>query len=127
MSCTWGRHWTFAVYYGRTDPVEHVSHFNQEMTVHVNNEALMCKVLPFSFGLVAIRWFNALEEGSVGSFEELTRALRAKFIICSRVPKPVDSLLSMTMKEGETFKTYSDRYWETYRASLVGLFEKSVF
>ena len=107
--------------------MEHVSHFNQGMVVHVNNEALMCKVFPFSFGPLAIRWFNALEEGSVGSFEELTRALGTRFITCNRIPKPVDSLLSMTMKEGQTFKTYSDRYWETYRASLVGLFEKSVF
>ena len=50
----------------------------------------------------------------VGSFEELTRAFEARFITCSRVPKPVDSLLSMAMREGETLKTYSDRYWETY-------------
>ena len=33
---------------------------------------------------------------------------------CSRVPKPLDSLLSMAMREGETLKTYSDRYWEMY-------------
>ena len=26
----------------------------------------------------------------------------------------MDSLLSMVMREGETLKTYSDRYWETY-------------
>ncbi|XP_050249070.1 uncharacterized protein LOC126696356 [Quercus robur] len=28
---------------GRTDPVKHVSHFNQKMTVHSKNETLMCK------------------------------------------------------------------------------------
>ena len=59
---------------------------------------------------MATRWFNALEEGSMGSFEELTRAFRARFITCSRVPKPVNSLLSMAMREGETLKTYSDIY-----------------
>ena len=42
------------------------------------------------------------------------RAFNARFITCSRVPKPIDSLLSMTMREEETFKTYSDRYWERY-------------
>ena len=26
----------------------------------------------------------------------------------------MDSLLSMTMREGETLKTYSDRYWEMF-------------
>jgi len=55
-----------------------------------------------------------LEEGSIRSFEELTRAFGARFVTCSRVPKPLDSLLSMAMREGETLKTYSDRYWETY-------------
>ena len=55
-----------------------------------------------------------MEEGSIGSFKELTRAFNARFITCSRVPKPIDSLLSMTMREEETFKTYSDRYWERY-------------
>ena len=50
----------------------------------------------------------------MGSFEELTRAFGARFITCSKVPKPVDSSLSMAMREGETLKTYSNRYWETY-------------
>ena len=74
----------------------------------------MCKVFPSNLEPIAMRWFDALEEGSIRSFEELTRAFGARFITCSRVPKPVDSLLSMTIKEGDTLKTYSDRYWETY-------------
>ncbi|XP_075649668.1 uncharacterized protein LOC142620136 [Castanea sativa] len=104
----------FTIYNGMTDPVEYVSHFNQKMAVYSNNEALMCKVCPSSLGLVAMRWFDALEEGSLKSFEELTRAFGGRFITCSRVLKPLDALLSMAMREGETLKTYSDRYWEMY-------------
>ena len=37
---------TFTIYKGRMDLVEYVSHFNQRMAVHSNNEALMCKVFP---------------------------------------------------------------------------------
>ena len=80
------------------------------MAVHANNKALMCKVFPSSLGPVTMCWFNALEEGLVGSFEELTKAFEARFITCSKVPKPVDSLLSIAMREGETLKTYLDRY-----------------
>lgn len=29
------------------------------------------------------------------------------------MPKPLDFLLSMATREGETFKTYSNRYWKT--------------
>ena len=63
---------------------------------------------------MAMRWFDALEEGSLRSFEGLTRAFGVRFVMCSRVPKPLDSLLFMAMRKGETLKTYSDRYWETY-------------
>ena len=39
---------TFAIYNSKTDPVEHVSQFNQRMAVHSRNEALMCRVFPSS-------------------------------------------------------------------------------
>ena len=84
------------------------------MAVHSGNEALMCKVFPSSLRLVAIRWFDALEEGSIRSFEELMKTFKARFVTYSRVPKSLGSLLSMAMRKGETLKIYSDRYWETY-------------
>ena len=90
--------------------MEHVSHFNQRMVIHLRNEAFMCKVFPSSLGLVITRWFNGLEEGSISSCVELTRAFGARFVTCSRVPRPLDSLLSMVMREGETLKTYFDKY-----------------
>jgi len=70
----------------------------------------MCKVFPSSLGPVAMRWFNGLKEGSINSFKELTQAFEARFVTCSRVLRLLDSLLSMIMQEGETLKTYSDRY-----------------
>ena len=102
------------MYNGRTDPVEHVSHFNQRMAVHSKNEALICKVFPSSLGPVAMRWFDGLREGSVSSFKELTREFGSRFVTCNRVPRPLDSLLSMAMRERETLKTYSDKYWEMF-------------
>ena len=102
------------MYNGKTDPMEHVSHFNQRMVVHSKNETLMCKVFPSSLGPMAIRWFDGLKEGSINSFKELTRAFGARFITCNRVPRPLDSLLFMTMQEGETLKMYSDRYLEMF-------------
>ena len=105
---------TFTIYIGWTDPVEHVSHFNQRMAVHSKNEALMCMVFPSSLGLVAMRWFNGLGASSINSFKGLTQAFGSRFITCSRVPQPLDSLLSLSMREGETLKTYSDRYWEMF-------------
>ena len=100
----------FTMYNGKTDLVEHVSHFNQRMVVHSRDKALMCKVFPSSLGPIAIRWFNSLKPDSINSFKELTQAFSSRFITCNRVPRPISSLLSLSMREGETLKTYSDRY-----------------
>ncbi|XP_065618953.1 uncharacterized protein LOC136063027 [Quercus suber] len=96
------------------DPVEHVSHFNQRMSVYSRDEALMCKVFPFSLGPVAMRWFDSLEADSIDSFRELTQAFGSRFVTCRRVARSLSSLLSLIMQEGETLKTYSDRYWEMF-------------
>ena len=50
----------------------------------------------------------------IDSFKELTWVFESHFITCSKVPRPLDSLLSMIMHDGETLKTYSDRYWEMF-------------
>ena len=64
--------------YGACEP------FNQKMAVHSKNKALMCKVFCSILGPVAIRWFDGLGAGSIGSFKELTRAFGSHFITCSR-------------------------------------------
>ncbi|XP_030964569.1 uncharacterized protein LOC115985809 [Quercus lobata] len=105
---------TFTMYNGRTDPMEHVSHFNQKMAIHSKNEALMCKVFSFSLGPMVMRWLDSLRATSIDSFKELTQAFGSRFITCNRVPRPLASLLSLSMREGKTLKAYSDRYWEMF-------------
>ncbi|XP_030945680.1 uncharacterized protein LOC115970157 [Quercus lobata] len=105
---------TFTIYTGQGDPVEHVSQFNQRMVIYSQNEALMCKVFPFSLGPMTMRWFNSLKTNSIGSYKQFTQTFCSHFITNNRVPRPLSSLLSLSMREGETLKAYSDRYWEMY-------------
>ena len=105
---------TFTIYNGRTNPIEHVSQFNQRVAVHSKNEALMCKVFPSSLGPVAMRRFNGLKMNSIDSYKQLTQAFGSRFITNNRVPRPLNSLLSLSMCEGEILKAYLDRYWEIY-------------
>ena len=107
-------HPTFAMYNGRTDPVKHVSQFKQKMVIHSQDEALMCRVFPSSLGPIPMRWFNGLRTNSISSFKKLTQSFCSRFITCSRVPQPLDSLLSMSMREGESVKAYYERYWEMF-------------
>ena len=61
-----------------------------------------------------MRWFDGLRTNSISSFKKLTHSLCSRFITCSRVPQPLDSLLSMSMREGESVKAYAERYWEMF-------------
>ena len=74
----------------------------------------MCKVFLYSLGPMAMRWFDGPRANSRDSFKELTQAIGSHFITCTRVPWAIDSLLSLSMRDGETLKTYSDRYWEMF-------------
>ncbi|XP_065629554.1 uncharacterized protein LOC136067508 [Quercus suber] len=105
---------TFTIYNGQTDPVEHVSHFNQRMVVYSRDKTLMCKVFPSSLRLVAMRWFDSFKTDSINSYKELTQAFGLRFVTCRRVAKPLSSLLSLSIQEGETLKAYPDRYWEMF-------------
>ena len=94
--------------------MEHVSHFNQRMAIHSKDEALMCKFFPSSLGPVAMRWFDSLKVDSISSFRELTQSFGSCFVTCRRVPRPLTSLLSLSMQKGESLKMYSERYCEMF-------------
>ena len=74
----------------------------------------MCKVFPSSLGPVAMRWFNGLKANSVDSYRQLTQAFGSHFVTNSKTPQPLNAILSLSMHDGETLKTYSGRYWEMY-------------
>ena len=61
-----------------------------------------------------MRWFDGLRTNSISSFKKFTQSFCSRFITCSRVSQPLDSLLSMTMREGEFVKAYAKRYWEMF-------------
>ena len=69
--------------------------------------------------------YDGLRTDSINSFKELTRAFGSHFITCTRVPWPLNSLLSLSMQEGKTLKTFSNRYWEMYN-EIDGNFEDVV-
>ena len=102
------------MYSGHKDPVEHVSQFKQKMAVHSQDEASLCRVFPSNLGSMPMRWFDGLRMNSISFFKKLTQSFCSQFITCSRVPQPLDSLLSMTMRERESVKAYAERNWEMF-------------
>ena len=104
----------FNSYDGKMNPMEHVSHYIHMMSLHAHNDTLVCKVFPSSLGSMALRWFNGLRKGSIRNFAELIQEFGSRFVTCSRVLQPVDALLSVKMRVGETLRSYANRYWELY-------------
>ena len=104
----------FNSYNGKMDLVEHVSHYIQMMSLHIHNDALICKLFPSSLGPTALRWFNGLRKGSIHSFNELIQEFGVQFMTCSRVPQSVDALLSMKIGAEETLHSYTSQYWKLY-------------
>ena len=102
------------MYNDRTDPVEHVSQFKQKMAIHSQDKALLCRVFLSNLGPMPMRWFDGLRTNSISSFKKLTQSFCSRFITCSRVSQLLDSLLSMSMREGESVKAYAKRYWEMF-------------
>ena len=95
------------------------------MVDHSQDEALLFRVFPSSLRPMPVRWFDGLKTNSIGSFRKLTQSFCSRFITCSRVPQPLDSLLSMSMREGESVKSYAERYWEMFN-EIDGDFDEVV-
>ena len=95
------------------------------MAIHSQDEALLCRVFPSSLEPMLMRWFNGLRTNSISSFKKLTQSFCSRFITYSRVPQPLDSLLSMSIREGETVKAYSKRCWEMFN-EIDGDFDEVV-
>ena len=63
---------------------------------------------------MSFRWFNRLQHSSIYSWDELTEAFVSRFITNNKKPKEFDFLLFMRMKDSESLKSYSSRYWKMY-------------
>ena len=100
----------FNSYDGKTDSVEHVSHYIQMMSLQTHYDVLMCKVFPLSLGPTTLRWFNGLRKGSIHSFAELIQEFGVRFMTYNRMPQPMDALLSMKMGAEETLRSYISWY-----------------
>ncbi|XP_028071749.1 uncharacterized protein LOC114274078 [Camellia sinensis] len=104
----------FILYDGKTNPLTHISHYRQMMSLWNRNDALICKVFPSSLGELGLRWFDKLPNGSIYDWTQLSETFLARFVSNSRVPKQLDTLFNIRKDRKETLRQYARRYWEEY-------------
>ena len=71
---------SFKRYDGRTDPVEHVHHFEHVMALHRSEDALLYKIFPTTFEGPALSWFMKLEASSIYGWYQFVEKFKAKFV-----------------------------------------------
>ncbi|KAL0453588.1 UNVERIFIED_CONTAM: hypothetical protein Slati_1336900 [Sesamum latifolium] len=59
-----------AEYDGTTDPMEHLSRFENAALLHRYTDGIKCRVFVTTFARAAQQWFNQLPVGAIGSFQE---------------------------------------------------------
>ena len=73
-------------------------------------DALMCWVFPSSLGNLGLTWFDKLPARSIESFHQLIEFFVARFVVNTKAPKGVGSLLTLRKGKNESIQNYNKRY-----------------
>uniref|UniRef100_A0A2N9J0D1 Reverse transcriptase n=1 Tax=Fagus sylvatica TaxID=28930 RepID=A0A2N9J0D1_FAGSY len=111
-------------YNGRTDPVAHIDHYHHRMALWRYRDPLMCRIFPSSLGEVALRWFNQLERGSIGSWSQMAEIFVGRFITNSRRSRGLDTLMVIRLEDTalQAFKLE----WKKTEVILMQWFQRSL-
>jgi hypothetical protein len=101
---------TFDRYAGKTDPIQHLRHFQEKMDMYSHDDRIMCRVFPSSLKDVASNWFYSLRPNSLHTFDEVSRAFVDQYISRKEIMKNSYTLLSLKMGSGESLKNYLSRF-----------------
>ncbi|XP_057746576.1 uncharacterized protein LOC130965830 [Arachis stenosperma] len=92
------------------DHQEHLTAFEARMNLEGVGDEVRCRAFPVTLAGPAIRWFNALPQGSVTTFTDITRAFLAQFTTRIAKAKHPINLLWVTQRSGEPTRKYLDRF-----------------
>ncbi|CAL9012804.1 unnamed protein product [Prunus brigantina] len=70
----------FKLFEGTTDLIEHIYHFQQQMVLEGDDEALLCKLFPSSLSGSALIWFRSLKPRFIGGFTQLCEMFISQYI-----------------------------------------------
>ncbi|XP_072087404.1 uncharacterized protein [Arachis hypogaea] len=97
-------------YDGTKDPQEHLTAFKARMNLEGAADAVRCRAFPVTLAGPVIKWFNALPNGSITSFHDISRKFMAQFTTRITKAKHPISLLGVTQKQDESTRKYLNRF-----------------
>ena len=80
------------------------------MAIWNRMDSLMCCVFPSSLGDLGLKWFDKMLARSIDNFHQLTESFVVWFVINTKAPKGVGSLLMLKKGKIEAIRNYNKRY-----------------
>ncbi|KAL0428288.1 UNVERIFIED_CONTAM: Pro-Pol polyprotein [Sesamum latifolium] len=99
-----------AEYDGTTDPMEHLSRFENAALLHRYTDGIKCRVFVTTFARAAQQWFSQLPVGAIGNFQEFRSLFLHQFASNRKLCKTELSLFVVQQREDELLKEYLQRF-----------------
>ncbi|XP_015955874.1 uncharacterized protein LOC107480239 [Arachis duranensis] len=97
-------------YDGTKDPQKHLTTFEARMNLEGVGDEVRCRAFSVTLAGPAIRWFNALPQGSITAFTDISQSFLARFTTRIAKAKHPINLLGVTQKPGEPTRKFLDRF-----------------
>ena len=99
-------------YEGKSNPQDHLDHFNDLMEFHLVSEMAKCRVFAVTLTSGAKKQLRAIPTGSISSWKQLSTSFLQYFQATKRYVVPLTHLGNVKQKKGETLKSYINRFNE---------------
>ncbi|XP_015971248.1 uncharacterized protein LOC107494726 [Arachis duranensis] len=97
-------------YDGTQDPQEHLTAFEARMNLEGIGDAVRYRAFSVTLAGPAIWWFNALPQGFITTFSDITHSFLAQFTTHIAKAKHPINLLGVTQRAGEPTRKFLDRF-----------------
>jgi len=101
---------TFDKYDGTTNPDNHMRVFMHQMMFHAVSDPIWCRVFSTSLTGEVLEWFSELPSGNIDSFATLKARFSTQFAPLRPAILTVDNLVNIRQEDGESLRSYLDRY-----------------
>ena len=94
----------------KSDPQDHLNHFNDLMELHLVSKLAKWRVLTITLTGGAKKWFRSIPVRSVTSWQQLSTSFLQHFQVTRKTAIPLAHLDNVKQKKGETLKSYINCY-----------------
>ena len=101
---------TINMFDGKTDPQDHMDHFNDLMELHRIDDLARCRCFAVTLSGAPKKWFRGLQPGSISSWQQLQTAFLRQFQAAKSFNVPLISLSSIRQGPEETLRSYLNRF-----------------